>query len=130
MRKINIIILAMLVFLPSALALDKLIIPSDSSPVSVINSDLSIDQNLTVKDSLLSDYIYSNLASFNLIMNLAVEKDTKLENIKDEKLDDLKSKLVAKCGHLKFSSAMPFAFTEQGIAMLSAVLKRRSSKYE
>jgi len=82
MRKINIIILAMLVFLPSALALDKLIIPSDSSPVSVINSDLSIDQNLTVKDSLLSDYIYSNLASFNLIMNLAVEKDLELETFK------------------------------------------------
>ena len=71
-----------LVFPENSVSLDKLIIPSDSSPVSVINSDLSIDQNLTVKDSLLSDYIYSNLASFNLIMNLAVEKDLELETFK------------------------------------------------
>lgn len=37
-----------------------------------------------------------------------------------------RDELVAKCDHLKplkFSSAMPFAFTEQGVAMLSAVLK-------
>lgn len=37
-----------------------------------------------------------------------------------------KDELVAKCDHLKslrFSSTMPFAFTEQGVAMLSAVLK-------
>jgi hypothetical protein len=37
-----------------------------------------------------------------------------------------KDELVAKCDHLeplKFSPTMPFAFTEQGVAMLSAVLK-------
>ncbi len=37
-----------------------------------------------------------------------------------------KEELVAKCDHLtplKFSSTMPFVFTEQGVAMLSAVLK-------
>jgi hypothetical protein len=37
-----------------------------------------------------------------------------------------RDELVAKCDHLKtlkFSSTMPLAFTEQGVAMLSAVLK-------
>lgn len=37
-----------------------------------------------------------------------------------------KDELVAKCDYLKslkFSSTMPYAFTEQGVAMLSAVLK-------
>ena len=37
-----------------------------------------------------------------------------------------RGELVAKCDHLKrlkFSSTMPFAFTEQGVAMLSTVLK-------
>ncbi|MBU2639617.1 MAG: ORF6N domain-containing protein [Nanoarchaeota archaeon] len=37
-----------------------------------------------------------------------------------------KDKLVAKCDHLKtlkFSPTIPYAFTEQGVAMLSAVLK-------
>ena len=41
-----------------------------------------------------------------------------------------KDELVANCDHLKplkFSPAMPFAFTEQGVAMLSAVLKSETA---
>lgn len=41
-----------------------------------------------------------------------------------------RDKLVAKCDHLKslkFSPTVPFAFTEQGIAMLSAVLKSKTA---
>ena len=41
-----------------------------------------------------------------------------------------KDELVAKCDHLKslrFSPTMPFAFTEQGVAMLSAVLKSETA---
>jgi len=41
-----------------------------------------------------------------------------------------KDKLVANCDHLKslkFSPTMPFAFTEQGVAMLSAVLKSKTA---
>jgi len=41
-----------------------------------------------------------------------------------------KNELVAKCDHLKllkFSPNMPFAFTEQGVAMLSGVLKSNTA---
>lgn len=41
-----------------------------------------------------------------------------------------KDKLVAKCDHLKnlkFSSTLPYAFTEQGVAMLSSVLKSQTA---
>jgi hypothetical protein len=41
-----------------------------------------------------------------------------------------KNELVAKCDHLKnikFSSALPYVFTEQGVAMLSSVLKSETA---
>ena len=41
-------------------------------------------------------------------------------------IDDEKNKVVANCDHLKdlrFSYQNPYAFTEQGVSMLSAVLK-------
>lgn len=39
-----------------------------------------------------------------------------------------KNELVAKCDHLenlKYSSGLPYAFTEQGVAMLSSVLRSK-----
>lgn len=44
--------------------------------------------------------------------------------------DNEKSELVANCDHLehlKFSPTLPYAFTEQGVAMLSAVLKSETA---
>jgi hypothetical protein len=44
--------------------------------------------------------------------------------------DDEKNKVVAICDHLKelrFSYQNPYAFTEQGVSMLSAVLKSETA---
>ena len=44
-----------------------------------------------------------------------------------------KDELVANCGRfngLEHSSVNPFAFTEQGVAMLSAVLKSETAVYK
>jgi hypothetical protein len=41
-----------------------------------------------------------------------------------------KNEVVAKCDHLsqlRFSSSLPYAFTEQGVAMLSTVLKSKKA---
>ena len=62
------------------------------------------------------------------VLNQAVKRNISRfpESFRFQLSDDEKEKLVTNCDRfksLKHSSSNPYAFTEQGIAMLSAVLK-------
>lgn len=51
--------------------------------------------------------------------------DLDLSLVSHQSLNNEKDELVANCDHLtnlKFSSALPYVFTEQGVTMLAAVL--------
>ena len=52
------------------------------------------------------------------------------ENFRFQLTEEEKNKLVANCDHLnrlKYSSSLPYVFTEQGVSMLSAVLKSKTA---
>lgn len=62
------------------------------------------------------------------VLNQAVKRNIERfpDNFRFQLTEDEKSRLVTNCDRfssLKHSSTLPFAFTEQGVAMLSAVLK-------
>ena len=64
------------------------------------------------------------------VLNQAVKRNTERfpEDFRFQLSDDEKSELITKCDRfisLKHSSSNPYAFTEQGVSMLSAVLKSK-----
>ncbi len=103
--------------------------------------------NLDAKDSIISNEIIKT--KIHTIRDLQVMLDSDLaelygvqtkrlneqvkrnierfpENFRFQLTELEKNELVAKCDHLenlKFSASQPYAFTEQGVAMLSAILK-------
>ncbi len=62
------------------------------------------------------------------VLNQAVKRNIKrfLDTFRFQLLEDEKNELVTKCDRfktLKHSTVLPYVFTEQGVSMLSAVLK-------
>ena len=81
----------------------------------IVDSDLAILYDVPTK--ALNQAVKRNIERFPQNFMFRLNKDEKNE-------------LVTNCDHLKplrFSSTMPYAFTEQGVAMLSAVLKSETA---
>ena len=90
---------------------------------TIRNSQVMIDRDLAeiyqVEVKRLNEQVKRNIERFPEAFRFQLSDTEKLE-------------LVANCDRfalLKHSSSNPFAFTEQGIAMLSAVLRRVNSTY-
>jgi len=89
--------------------------------LTIRNGQMMVDNDLAefygIKTKVLNQTVKRNSERF--------PKEFMFQLTKDEK-----EELVTNCdhlGHLKFSPNLPYAFTEQGVAMLSAVLKSETA---
>lgn len=96
---------------------DRLAMPIENRIISIRGKQIMIDRDLAelynVETKVLNQAVKRNIERFPESFRFQLTKEEKAE-------------LVANCDrfdNLKHSSTLPFAFTEQGVAMLSAVLK-------
>ena len=100
---------------------DRLAIPIENRILSFRGKQIMIDRDLAelygVETKRLNEQVKRNLDRFP-------------SNFRFQLTDEERDELVANCDrfqNLKFSSVNPYAFTEQGVAMLSAVLKSETA---
>lgn len=96
---------------------DRLAMPIENRIISLRGKQVMVDRDLAelygVETKRLNEQVKRNIERFPESFRFQLTKEEKAE-------------LVANCDrfdNLKHSSTLPFAFTEQGVAMLSAVLK-------
>ena len=96
---------------------DRLAMPIENRIISVRGKQVMVDRDLAelygVETKRLNEQVKRNIERFP-------------ESFRFQLSNEEKAELVANCDrfdNLKHSSTLPFAFTEQGVAMLSAVLK-------
>jgi hypothetical protein len=101
--------------------LDNIILNIEQKIHDIRDKQVILDSDLAkfygVKTKRLNEQVKRNMERFPEKFMFRITKKEKEE-------------LVANCDHLnylKFSSAKPYAFTEQGVAMLSSVLKSKKS---
>ncbi len=88
---------------------------------TIRNQQVMLDRDLAelygVENKRLNEQVKRNIERFP-------------ENFRFQLNENEKNELVANCDHLdklKFSTSLPYVFTEQGVSMLSAVLKSKTA---
>lgn len=100
---------------------DRLPVPIENRIITIQGKQVMIDRDLAelygVETKRLNEQVRRNIERFP-------------KSFRFQLTDEEKNELVAKCDRfqkIKHSSVNPFAFTEQGVAMLSAVLKSETA---